>query len=221
MFDGSQWGSAEEIAQNDFGGITAMPHLDGNGNVLVTSVNDSVLSSRAKQFSRAETWSQTARVYPGHTVTLVWPDMQGGIHFYGWSTRTDYSHWQNGEFKVQALDIGGKVSLRTTQLDGTQALHVFWTGQVPILGGTVRGVSYECLDPNLMWIPQEVLSQQSVVAGLPVSHADISVYFTMPWAETSPVAQVRLSFAPGLYTIAGYSCSLTDQYRTYSSSAHS
>jgi hypothetical protein len=201
IFNGSGWADAEEITGSDWGGITAIPHLDGNDKVMVTSVNNDVFGSTAIQFSRTEGWSQTEPIYPGHVVSRIWPDMQGGVHFYGWGSRTDYSYWLDGDFEINKRDVGGQVTLRSTKLDGTRALHVFWTGQVPIPGSTVRGIYYECLNPNLEWSAQEVLSQQNQVPGSPLSYADTSEYVSLVWAESAPVQQVRLALRQGCISV--------------------
>ena len=184
-FDGTSWLSEQEVYRTDNMYVQAMPHRDAGGNVMITLLDNSI-GTTAYQLTRSGSgWGLSSAIQPGHITHWTWPDMQGGIRFYG-SDHTDtlfYSRWQNGRFQVQNQQQPGEVNGRNTQLDGTNNLHAFWSGSVPIPGGTVNGLYYQCLNENLSWGPEQILTGNSAFYGTAVKSADTISQVALAWQE--------------------------------------
>ena len=195
VFDGSQWSAEEEVVRS-VTDIQGMVQLDGQDGVRVTYVGTLFFGGKAYQTQRISgVWSSPVQVNVSHIVSLVWPDMAGGIHFYGNDTYNNilyHSYWLNGQFIVDGQTGTGQISGRQTQLDIQNNLHVYWTGQVPVPGDTVTGIYYQCLDASLNWSPQIIPSEQEEIAGSPSKAWDGQGGFALAWKET-PANRIRLS----------------------------
>ncbi len=88
--------------------------------------------------------TQISREFARHYGQEAEKIIQDGSYLY-------HSYWLNGQFVVDGQSGTGRILGRETQLDIQNNLHVYWTGQVPVPGGTVNGIFYQCLDPNLNW----------------------------------------------------------------------
>lgn len=184
-FDGTAWSSEEEVYRTGNSGVQGMPHLDEQGNVRITLL-DGLYTTTAYQATKSNNaWQLSAAIQPGHLTHWTWPDMTGGIRFYGSDSQNHmyYSHWQDGRFQVQNVQAAGTIYGRQTQLDGQNNLHTFWTATVSIPGGTVTGLYYQCLNQNLQWSEQTVISGQRAVSGLPIKASDANTQIALTWEE--------------------------------------
>jgi hypothetical protein len=187
-FDGLHWTAEEELYRTGNSGVQAMVHHDQQGNIRVTLL-DNTMTTTAHQLIRwSDGWHVLGIVQPGHLTQWVWPDMGGGIHFYGsnFSNQLYYSHWRDGQFQVHNYQSTGAVHNRNTQLDGQNNLHTFWKASVPVPGGTVTGLYHQCLQSDLSWRSQEVLSGYSAVTGEVPKAADIFSRVAISWKDSSP-----------------------------------
>jgi hypothetical protein len=192
-FNGNQWTAEEVVARLDYE-HQAMVHSGALGEVHVTYV-PVFFFSNIYHTTRTETgWSNPVEVKPVHTTGLVWPSMQGGIHFYGddYLGNMHYSYWQNGVFQVNDRTIEGRVYGRKSVLDGLNNLHLFWTGQVPVPGGQVNGVYHQCLEGNQTFGPQEIPSGSQAISGIVASASDQNSKIGLSWKEAES-GQVRLA----------------------------
>jgi len=133
-----------------------MAHWGRDGRIRATTVDSALFLVGVAQVVRSDTgWASPTPIdSPGHSDWL-WPDNEGGVHFYGndYATppRLYYSHWQVGRFLVHERLAPDRIKVtgRQTQLDGHENLHVFWTGPVAIPGGDVTGLYHRCIDDQL------------------------------------------------------------------------
>jgi hypothetical protein len=187
-FDGQNWSPVEEVYRGDMD-IQGMVRLDEQGNVHVT-IADTMFGSMILHTQRTNSgWTSPVPVDPSHGVSLIWPDMLGGVHLYNYTYSINgyqihYSYWRGGSFIVSDKRGTGEFAGRQTLLDGQDILHTYWTGQVPALGGMVNGVSYQCLDNNLNWGSTVILSGEKAIAS-PVQKAwDQENQIALAWKET-------------------------------------
>ena len=184
-FDGTSWGSEQEIYRTDNSSVQGMPQLDGHGRVQITLLDGSYSTTAYQAIENNNAWQLSGAIQPGHLVQWTWPDMSGGIHFYGsdYNNHLFYSYWNSSGFQIQNYQTTGTITGRQTQLDGQNNLHTFWTSTVSIPGSSVTGLYYQCLDHNLSWQPQSVLSGRNAVNGTPQKASDTSSQVALAWEE--------------------------------------
>jgi hypothetical protein len=194
-FNGSQWSIEEEIVR-DNGQKQGMVHLDREDGIHVTYV-ETTFASRV--FHRVRTnsgWTDPIEIKrPSFSVSWIWADMAGGVHFFGddYQENVHHSYWLNGETVISDRVSSGKVSGRNTQLDGQNNLHLFWTGQTPVPGGQVNSLFYQCLDKDLIMGPESILSGQKAITGEIPKASDNVSGFALAWKElSSGVIQVAV-----------------------------
>lgn len=81
----------------------------------------------------------------------------------------------------------GKVSDRDSQLDGLNNLHVFWSGAVPVPGGSVTGLYHQCFVNNQTWETPQVLTGQEALAGSAVKASDGNGGVALAWRQGTKV----------------------------------
>jgi hypothetical protein len=163
-----------------------MPQRDGHGGLRVGVLDSVFFSSHVYQLTPdIGGWTRSAPITPTHSISWVWPDMSGGLHFYGHdSTKVYHSYWHSGQFQGPVRQVSGTISGRGTQLDGLNNLHTFWVGTVPVPGGTTTGLRYQCLDSSLAWANQEILSGYNSVASSPLKASDDVSRVALAWQQS-------------------------------------
>jgi hypothetical protein len=187
-FDGSDW-SVEEEVYRPANSARGRPHFDSAGSARITLLESNIFTLMARQLSRTESgWMPSNVIKPENTLYLqAWPDIDGGIRLYGAkafsSNQWFFSHWINGDFHVLDQPFTGTLYNRRTQADTTGNLYVFWTGQVPIPGGQVTGVYHQCINSNLVWNEEEVLTGQNA-GTTPIATSDQASSVAIAWRES-------------------------------------
>ncbi|MFN3763856.1 MAG: hypothetical protein ACK4WK_11745, partial [Anaerolineae bacterium] len=154
-FSGTGWTPEEEVFQSGPStSLQGMVHLDASGRVHATMLECSFWLCNTYHTVRSGNWQTAVQIPHPQYSGWVWPDRWGGVHFYGndYSTppKLYYSYWRDGQFLTRDYFAGYlKVSGRETQLDGQNNLHIFWKDWVPIPGGQVTGLYYQCLSQSL------------------------------------------------------------------------
>ena len=69
-----------------------------------------------------------------------------------------YSYWINGAFQIELLPIPNANWSDLSILDTRDNLHMYRTASVPVPGSYVTGLYHQCLDNNMNWGPELVLS---------------------------------------------------------------
>ncbi|MFZ4663590.1 MAG: hypothetical protein ACOYNY_41690 [Caldilineaceae bacterium] len=191
-FSNQTWGTEQELFRNTYGGINGVFHLNGDNVLHLTFSFSDFWRSKYYQLTQATNgWLTSPVLDPPHAKSLsvyAWaPDPQTGIRFYSGSgsDRFYYSYWQNGKFSPTEQELQGRLSDRSLLLDRDGHLHSFWHGQVPVPGGTVRGLYYQCLDPALQWGAQVVLSGQSAADSLIATTSATRSQVIIGWRETA------------------------------------
>ena len=203
-FTGNGWTSEEEVFQSRFSYtyLQGMVHLDTSGVPHATMLDCSFFYCDVYHTVRRGNWQPAIQIALPIYSNWVWPDRWGGVHFYG-NDYSDppklyYSYWRDGQFQTLDRFVGNlKVSGRNTQLDGQNNLHIFWTDWVPVPGGQVTGLYYQCLAQNMTASPAEVLSGYSSVSNV-VKGAGYTGWVAVAWQETeSSVKRVRVGVWDG------------------------
>jgi hypothetical protein len=193
FFDGALWSSEEEVIRSEWD-IQGWVHLDDQGGVHVTS-EGSIFGTIHFMSRTNDGWTLPIELDPVHSVSLVWPDMFGGVHFYGSSYYPEWyihhSYWHDGAFVINDQVAVGQLGSHDTQIDSLGNLHQFWRGQVPVPGGTVMGIYYRCLDSNLVWGPESNPSGQAEVSSALFHGWDQLTHLALAWKEAVS-GQVRL-----------------------------
>ena len=185
VFDGASW-KASEIHRTANSGIQGMPHSDDLGGLRITYLDSSISAKPAYQVARTSGgWSFPWPINPTQSVSLVWPDMQGGVRFYDndYSGLLHYTHWKNGAFLINDLPATGKVSSRQSQLDGQNNLQLFWSGTVPVPGGNVTGMHHQCFSSALAMGAEQVLSGETAITGSPRAGSDGVSRVVIAWKQ--------------------------------------
>ncbi len=199
-FASDSWSSEEEVWHTENSYIQGMPQFDNPENVLVTLLDSNYLSSFIIQTERGDgSWTKIHSIDPQHPISLVWPDLRGGVHIYGdeYPDQLNYSYWRNDVFEVDNRQIGGQISYHDTQLDGMNNLHVFWNSQVPVPGGTVNGIYYDCLAANSNWAGAQVITGEDASTGGPLKASDGVSRVALGW-EGTPGHQLKLMISGGV-----------------------
>jgi hypothetical protein len=103
------------------------------------------------------------------------------------SDYTLYSRWWNGDFVEQDQSIQGlNLSYRRALLDGSDALHVFWSAQISIPGCSATAAQHQCLDDELVLAPVETPSGYASTASL-AADADRRGWFGLGWVADNAV----------------------------------
>lgn len=198
-FTGTGWTPEEEVFQSRSSSysLQGMVHLDASGRVHATMLDCSFFSCETYHTIRVGTWQPAVQIPQPQYTDWVWPDQWGGVHFYGNDYSSPpkfyYSYWRDGQFLKRDHFAGYlKVSGRGTQLDGQNNLHIFWRDYVPVPGGQVTGLYYQCLSQSLSPSPVEVLSGYSSVDEV-VKGAGYSGWVALAWRESEGgVQRVRV-----------------------------
>ncbi|MGB9777605.1 MAG: hypothetical protein ACPLYD_16780 [Anaerolineae bacterium] len=198
-FTNTGWTPEEEVfqARSSSSSLQGMVHLDASGTVHATMVDCSILSCNTYHTVRSGNWQPAIQIPQPQYTDWVWPDRWGGVHFYGndYSTppKLYYSYWREGQFLTRDRFAGYlKLFGRDTQLDGQNNLHIFWKDWVPIPGGQVTGLYYQCLSQNLTSSLPETLSGYSSVYEV-VKGAGYTGWVALAWRESEGgVQRVRV-----------------------------
>ncbi len=187
-FSNSQWNPEEVVTQSDQN-RQGMLHLDSQGGLHATYTG-SLFFSVIAHTSRIDTgWTPPDDIDPDHSVSQVWPDMQGGVHLYGdisYPTQhVNYSYWKDGQFLVDVQTTPGDLPYGDSQLDGKNNLHLFRLAQVPIPGGTVNGIYHRCLTNNLTWTEERVLSASQNTKSPLLKASDQVSQVVLVWQESA------------------------------------
>lgn len=198
-FVNGQWTPEEEVfrAQYSTYSLEGWVHLDASLNLRAT-MEECYWSCNTYQTKRSgNTWLPATHIDSSIYSRVIWPDRWGGVHFY----RNDYSsppklyysYWRDGQFSKRDYFVGYlRVYDRETQLDGQNNLHIFWRDYVPVPGGQVTGLYYQCLSQSLSPSPVEVLSGHSSVDEV-VKGAGYSGWVALAWRESEGgVQRVRV-----------------------------
>jgi len=184
-FDGLHWNPEEEIVRTA-NEMQAMVQTGEPGEIHVTYV-ETLFFSSIYQTKRTESgWGSIYDVHPSHSVSLVWPDRYGGIHLYesyNYTNDLHYSYWLDGTFEIENLVYHANLLGHESQLDGQKNLHIFWTGQVPVVGGQIQGLYYQCLSNSLLTSPEEILSGETEITGLVIKASDNQSRIALAWKE--------------------------------------
>ncbi len=184
-FDGLHWNAEEEIVRTAYE-MQAMVQTGEPREIHVTYV-EPLFFSRIHQSKRTEKgWESISNVNPSHSVSLVWPDRFGGIHLYesyNYTNDLHYSYWLNGSFVIENSVFHGNLLGHESQLDGQKNLHIFWTGQVPVVGCQIQGLYYQCLSNSLLASPEEILSGETEITGPVIKASDNRSQIALAWKE--------------------------------------
>lgn len=191
-FANQTWGTEQELFRNQYGGIASVFHVDGDDVLHLTFSFSDFFRSKYYQLTHTPSgWLTSPVLDPPHAKSLsvyAWaPDQQTGVRFYSGSGRERfyYSYWQNDQFSPSEQEVQGKLRGRTLLLDRDGHLHNLWHDQVPVPGGTVRGLCHQCLEPELQWGAQVVLSGQSAADGVVATTAANRSQIIMGWWESA------------------------------------
>jgi len=208
QFDGINWSPETVLYQNVHGSVDGLPYLDEQNRLQILSDYSNLVTRQFLQFTQTTGgWSTSVIGDPpkGHALSVAaWtPTRQGGIHFYadGFTNGLYHTYWLNGTFPAQSQSFSGKLWGRHTQGDGNSNLHTYWLGPVPVPGGTVQGLTDQCLANTLTWREPQVLSHQQAVHGQFVTATDQQSQVAFAWIED--YRHMRLALWRG--------CTLTDE----------
>ena len=187
-FDGSAWRQEEEVYRS-LRGVAGWLQIDA-AQRLHLYVRDNVNNLVLRHGVQGDgDWAWTAPITFTTTMEWIWPDYAGGVRGYdaASSGHTLYSRWWNDGFAVQDQPIQGlNLSYRRTLLDGTDALHVFWSAQISIPGGSATAAQHQCLNDELILAPVETPSGYVSAASL-VADADHRSWFGLGWTADNAV----------------------------------
>lgn len=187
-YTGGLWTPEEEVYRTS-DQQQGMVRVNPAGEVHVTSAGG-IFSTIAQHFVRTPSgWTAPENITPSHNIYWVWPDILGGVQFYGESyDQTTFYHtaWLNGAQHTDVLPgIGDYLLWKDTQLDGENNLHIFERTQVPIPGGTVYGITHRCLTHDLLWTDEQVLSGETDTASPLVKAEDGYGKIALAWQEST------------------------------------
>lgn len=186
------WGTEEELFHNKYGGIDAVLHWDADDVLHLTFAYSDFWRSKYYQLTHVQNeWQSSAVIEPPHAQALsidTWaPDHEAAIRFYSHASddRLYYSYWQDGQFLSREEEFRGKLWGRSLLVDSEGHLHSLWNDQVPVPGGTVRGLYDQCLEQNLQWGLPVILSGQSAATGLVATLSSTRAQVVISWRETA------------------------------------
>ena len=198
-FDGTQWGPEQEpYRTTGYYSLQGMVRLDATGKPHVTAAASMLSTDIFHNSQEANGWPSPVEInLPslayGHLT--IWPDQQGGVKLYhDASDGLHYFNWRNNQFLVNNQLLPSGLSNHASQSDGLNNLHVFWTGSVPVPGGSVTGLYYRCLNSSHTWSTQQVLSGQSSASSV-FAASDGSSNIALIWNEAS--SRIRLGIWNG------------------------
>lgn len=204
VFDGTSWGAEQEVYRiGGYYSVNGMVQLDGTGTAHATFLVSYLSSDIYHSQQSAGGWTTPVEItlpslFFGYLT--VWPDQLGGVRvYYDASDGLHFFNWRNNQFLVNNQLLPSGLSSHGSQLDGQNNLHTFWTGSVPIPGGSVTGLYYQCLTSNLIWGTQQVLSGQNNASSV-FGTSDRESGVALIWNEAS--SRIRL----GIWN----SCTQTD-----------
>lgn len=168
-WDGTQWGPEYElIGQGSSIYIRGMTRLDKQGIPTVAFIDtDGAFSSNVYyQRWNGTGFSNREWIKKPSYASLIGLDTSNGVRFFGddyLNGSIRYSLWKEGQFVVDNRSIPGKISPRSTFLDGTNNLHLYRSASVPVPGGNVTGIYHQCLKNDFSWSPEVVLSGEAYI----------------------------------------------------------
>jgi len=187
-FSKDHWSGEEEAYRREgscsflFSSLQGMVH-QADDTVYVTLLDGGIYQTKFA----SQSWDSPTQIPSQDYQHWIWPDQRGGVHIYGNDYLSPptlyYSHWRDGYFIEREKQASGEVNGRQTQLDGMNNLHIFWTGQVPIPGGTVTGLYHQCLDDDLNLSSEQVLSGEQSAYSV-IKAAGEGKSFALAWKES-------------------------------------
>jgi hypothetical protein len=190
-FDGSAWSQEEEVYRS-LRSVAGWPQIDAAQRLHLyvrDNVNNLVLRHGIQEDGD---WAWTTPITFSTTVEWIWPDYADGVRGYDAASQdhTLYSRWRNNNAALQEQAIQGlNLTYRRTLLDGTDALHVFWSDLISIPGGTATAAQHQCLDNDLTLSPVQTPSGFASVGSV-VADVDHSGWFGLGWATDNDVQLV-------------------------------
>ena len=191
-FANGTWGTEQALFRNTYGGIDGMLHLDVDGVLHLTFSYSNF--SRAKYYQLTQTqseWQSSPVIDPPNTHAFsmaAWaPDQQAAVRFFSDALNGGLyrSYWQDGQFLSKEAEFQGELWGHSILIDNEGHLHSLWVDQVPVPGDTVRGVYHHCLDPQLQWRSQVILSGQSAATGLVATPSSTRSQIVISWRESA------------------------------------
>jgi len=188
-FDGAAWSSVQEIYQTDAYYIQGLVHTDEADHLHALIQRSYGVSASIFEITRTlSALSAPLQIDPGHLVDEAWADRSGGIHIFGqiaYPEQLFYSYWKEGQFQVVGRQGTGYIGVYPTQMDEMGNLHLFYTANLPVPGGVVRGVIHQCVNTNLNWWERETPSGEADVTGPLMSGWDQNNRLGLAWKETN------------------------------------
>lgn len=184
-FNGEKWSPEEEVIRTS-SEMQGMVQVIDSTAIHVTYVGTIFLTDIFNIIRTDIGWFNNIEIDPSHSVSLVWPDRYGGVHLYQndyYAKNLHYSYWFDGSFSIDNIVISADLLGHETQLDGQNNLHIFWTGQVPIVGDQIMGVYYQCLSNDFNMTPEMILSGEEPITGSVVKASDNLFRVALGWKE--------------------------------------
>ncbi len=185
VFDGYEWRAIDEIYGSDTSWVQGMVHTTADGEIRLTVIDGSLSAHAIQMTPNGSGWSRTEPISPGFISSWVWPDMEGGIRFYGktGSQGLLFTHWKEGVLVQDKMRMTAPGSLQGTSLDSNNNLHFYWKGQAPVPGGTEDGLFYQCLRSDLTLEPERILSGYNKIIYSMIGATDRTGQFALLWNE--------------------------------------
>lgn len=197
-FDSENWSAEEEIVRTA-SEMHAMVQVIDSTAIHVTYAGTIFLTDIFNTTHTDVGWFNNVEIDPSHSVSLIWPDRYGGVHLYQndyYAHNIYYSYWLDGSFSIDNIVIDADLLGHETQLDGQKNLHIFWTGQVPVVGDQILGVYFQCLSNDFNISTEKILSGEVAITGSVVKASDNLFRVALGWnkAENS---QIQISIHNG------------------------
>lgn len=192
-FDGISWSQEEEIISGSYS-YSGLPRVDEDGQPLITLVDD-LLGSSIYQYGKSPSgWILRYQIKPSHPVLEYWPDNESGVRLFGTKFSTNRlisSYWKHGKLEYELTSEGeSRLHSSYTQMDQNHNLHTYWSGYVPVPGGTVNGIFYQCFNERLQPGEIEYLSGTDSVVSGPAAGWDGENLFAIAWKVSGSNATV-------------------------------
>jgi len=159
-FDGQAWSPEEEVYRSKANsGLSGRLFFDSQSTLHVLVTDSDMIADHYFDLARVNgVWSSPVEVKPDLGRYANWhvlPDQAGVIHFYGQDALTDNKLLFATSANPQVVTNHAVIAAHDFQtvLDNTDTLYYSWTGQVPVPGGNVTGLHFQCLDSSLnLWL---------------------------------------------------------------------
>lgn len=198
-FDTENWSAEEEIVRTA-SEMQAMVQVINSTAIHVTYAETNLFAPALFNITRTNGgWVNNIEIDPSHSVSLIWPDRYGGVHLYQndyYAKNLHYSYWFDGSFSIDNIVINADLLGHETQLDGQKNLHIFWTGQVPVVGDQITGVYYQCLSHDFNLSIEKILSGEVEITGSVVKASDNLFRVALGWNEAGS-NQIQISIHNG------------------------